>query len=447
MSQAQQASRRTRPGDVWWHVYPLGALGAPIREAHDGVVVHRLRGLLPWLDHVVDLGFTGLQLGPVLASSTHGYDTVDLYSVDPRLGDRADLDALLAAAHERGLRVMLDGVFDHVGADHPLHRRALAEGPGSDAARLFRIDWSGQQPVSACFEGHGDLVLLNHEAPEVVDLVADAMLHWSDAGVDAWRLDAAYAVDPAFWAQVLPRVRAAHPGVTVVGEVIHGDYADVVARSGMDGVTQYELWKATWSSIVDRNLFELAHALGRHDAFVAAFRPMTFVGNHDTSRIASVVGDGGAALAATVLMTVGGEPSVYYGDEHAFRGVKEQRLGGDDDVRPALPRTPADLAPHGRWLEDLHRRLVDLRRRHPWLVDARTEVLELSNERIVYRSTPRPAVAGGAVGSGASGRAVGASGGAGGASGGAITVELDLVAMRADVRADGDREAERLRVG
>lgn len=432
MSQTQQEVPQS--ADVWWHVYPLGALGAPIREPHDGSVVHRLRGLLPWLDHVVDLGFTGLQLGPVLASSTHGYDTVDLYAVDSRLGDRADLDELIAATHERGLRVMLDGVFDHVGADHPLHRRALAEGPGSDAARYFRIDWSGPQPVGACFEGHSGLVLLNHDAPEVADLVADVMRHWSDAGVDAWRLDAAYAVDPAFWARVLPRVRAAHPGVTVVGEVIHGDYADVVARSGMDGVTQYELWKAVWSSLVDRNLDELAHALGRHDAFVGAFRPMTFVGNHDTTRIASLVGDAGAALAAVVLTTVGGAPSVYYGDEHAFRGVKEQRLGGDDAVRPSLPASAWDLAPQGRWLADLHRELIALRRRQVWLADATTEVLEVANERLVYRSAERRP-------GGGTGGPAGGAGGDRGAPGGAraITVELDLVVMRAVVTGDGER--------
>lgn len=374
---------------VWWHVYPLGALGVPVREPHDGAVVHRLPRLHAWLDHAAALGATGLQLGPVHTSASHGYDVLDHRAVDPRLGDEADLVALVDAAHARGMRVMLDGVFNHVGADHPWHRQALADGPGSPAARLFRIDWTDPaHPRSACFEGHQSLVLLDHDAPEVADLVVEAMGHWLRLGVDGWRLDAAYAVDPGFWARVLPRVRAEFPDVVVVGEVIHGDYPDVVARSGMDGVTQYELWKATWSAIADRNLFELAHALERHDGFVRAFRPMTFVGNHDVSRIAEVVGDAGAAVALAVLATVGGDPSVYYGDEHAFRGRKEERWGGDDAVRPALPATPDDLAPDGRWLAERHAELLGLRREHPWLADARTTVLELTNERMVYTSAP-----------------------------------------------------------
>lgn len=413
MSPTQQGPRR---GDVWWHVYPLGAVGAPIRERSgadalgSGDVVHRLERLLPWVDHAADLGCTGLQLGPVFASATHGYDTLDHDAVDPRLGDRADLLRLVDAAHARGLRVILDGVVNHVSADHPLHRRALAEGPGSDAARYFRVDWDAPGgPRAACFEGHESLVTLNHDAPEVADLVTGVLTRWLDAGIDGWRLDAAYAVPSAFWARVLPRVRAAHPDVTLVGEVIHGDYPGFVAATarpaapgdvapvrGLDGVTQYELWKAIWSSFVDRNLFELAWAMDRHDAFVAAFAPMTFVGNHDVTRIATRVGDlgpAGAALAATVLLTVGGEPSLYYGDEVGLGGVKEDRLGGDDAVRPALPATPDDLVaaagPDGAWLLDVHRALVALRRRQPWLAGARTENVALENEAMTYRVVER----------------------------------------------------------
>jgi cyclomaltodextrinase len=283
--------------------------------------------------------------------------------------------------------VVLDGVFNHVGAAHPLHVKALAEGPNSAAARLFRIDWSNSAvPRAACFEGHRDLVLLNHDEPAVIDLVAGTMIRWLDAGADGWRLDAAYAVEPDFWAKVLPRVREAHPSVTVFGEVIHGDYARIVERSGMDGVTQYELWKASWSSIADRNLFELAWALDRHNGFVERFAPLTFIGNHDTTRIASRVEDAGSAVALTVLMTVGGTPSIYYGDELGWRGVKEERLGGDDAVRGVLPASVWDLPPQTWPIIERCRRLIGLRRRHPWLAQARTSVLELASTRMVYRS-------------------------------------------------------------
>lgn len=377
---------------IWWHVYPLGAVGAPIREAYDeSAVAHPLTRLDGWLEHALTLGANGLQLGPVFASSTHGYDTVDHYRIDPRLGDGHDFDDLVRRAHDKGLKVMLDGVFNHVGWAHPLYQQALAEGPDSHAARHFRIDWVADGgPRAEVFEGHGSLVALDHAHDEVVDLVADVMLHWLRRGIDGWRLDAAYAVDPGFWARVLPRVRAEFPEATFVGEVIHGDYADLVRRSTLDSVTQYELWKAIWSSLLDRNFWELSHALERHAALLDTFVPMTFIGNHDVTRIASKVGQDKAVLAMAVLMTVAGQPSLYYGDEHGFEGVKEDREGGDDAVRPPLPDTPTDLSPLGAWVMELHQALVAVRRRHPWLGHARTRVVDLTNERFTYEAVPAP---------------------------------------------------------
>jgi len=377
---------------VFWHVYPLGFLGAErtAADAGDGVH-HRLPRLEPWLDHAVSLGASALLLGPVFASATHGYDTTDHFAVDPRLGDDADLDALFAAAHARGLRVVLDGVFNHVGQGFGAYRRALQEGPASDAARWFRLHWpdgwtpGGGPPTHDDFEGHSALVALDHAEPAVADHVVDVMTHWLDRGADGWRLDAAYAVPPAFWAGVLPRVRERHPDAYVVGEVIHGDYAAFVAASGVDAVTQYELWKAVWSSLNDRNAFELAHALDRHAGFARAFAPMTFVGNHDVTRIASRLSDvRHLPHALVVLMTVAGTPSVYAGDEHGFRGVKEDRAGGDDAVRPAFPASPAELSPLGEPVFRQHQELVGLRRRHPWLHRAGTTTLVLSNELLAY---------------------------------------------------------------
>ncbi len=372
---------------IWWHVYPLGFCDAPIREAAPAPGP-RLRRLVAWLDYAVDLGASGLLLGPIFASQTHGYDTTDHFQIDPRLGREADFDDLVTQCHARGLRLVLDGVFSHVSEHHPELSRALREGPGSPAAALFDIDWAAPGgPVPHVFEGHGSLARLNHSAPATREYTQRVLEYWLERGIDGWRLDAAYSVAPDFWAAVLPPVKQRFPESWVLGEVIHGDYSAFVAESHVDSVTQYELWKAIWSSLNDRNFFELEWALQRHNQFLASFTPNTFIGNHDVTRIASMVGQDAAVVALTILLTVGGIPSIYAGDEQGFTGIKEERVGGDDDVRPPFPDDPTGLAPWGQPILRAHQGLIGVRRRHPWLVNATTEQLSLDNTRYTYRTT------------------------------------------------------------
>lgn len=369
---------------IAWHVYPLGFTGAPIRPTDaERALTHRLGHLAAWLDHAVELGTNVLLLGPVFDSDTHGYDTLDHFRIDPRLGDDDDFDALVAAAGARGVRVVLDGVFNHVSEHHPAYLQALERGPESHEAQLFRIDWGQQPPRAHVFEGHGSLVSLNHDNPALADWVADVMLHWLRRGAAGWRLDAAYAVPAEFWAAVLDRVRAEFPDAWFLGEVIHGDYPAYVEGAHLDSVTQYELWKATWSSLVDGNFFELAWSLERHNGFLDGFLPQTFIGNHDVTRIATTVGPASAAVALVLLATVGGVPSVYAGDEFAFEGTKTETWGGDDAVRPMFPSGPADV-PAGHDMLDRYRAALALRRRHPWLQHARTEQVEVSNRTFTY---------------------------------------------------------------
>ncbi|MFS0795021.1 alpha-amylase family glycosyl hydrolase [Microbacterium sp. 1P10AE] len=369
---------------LWWHLYPLGFVGAPIREGvdRDAEPTHRLERLEPWLDHVIELGLNGLLLGPIFASETHGYDTVDHFRVDPRLGDDRDLDRLLAAARERGIRVLLDGVFNHAGRGHPAFQAVL---DGGDAA-LFRGAWVDGRFEPEVFEGHGALVALDHSSDATVELVVDVMCHWLDRGIDGWRLDAAYAVPAEFWARVLPRVRERFPGAWFLGEVIHGDGPAIVQASTMDALTQYELWQGIWHGIADGNFFELSHAIERHDELLATYVPQTFVGNHDVTRIASAVGGDLVPHALAVLFTVGGTPSVYAGDEFGWTGVKEEREGGDDAVRPEFPASPGDVTDVDDRILDAHRALIALRRRHPWLWRARTDVVEVTNTTLVLRT-------------------------------------------------------------
>lgn len=367
---------------IWWHVYPLGFVGAFPAERPPGPGEHRLRRLVGWLDHAIELGASGIALGPLFASRTHGYDTTDHFRIDPRLGDDADFDHLIDEAHRRGLRVLLDGVFNHVGTDFPRYRQAVDEGD-ADAARWFR----GRPGRFHTFEGHAELITLDHRSDAVVDYTAAVMAHWLGRGADGWRLDAAYAVPESFWARVLPGVREAHPEAWFVAEVIHGDYSAFVEASGVDSVTQYELWKAIWSSLNDGNFHELDWALQRHNAFQDTFAPLTFVGNHDVTRIASrLERPEHIGHALVLLFTTGGVPSVYAGDELAYRGIKEDRPGGDDAVRPEFASAPTDLAAQATDALNLYRHLIGLRRRHPWLHAARTAALHLDNRGYVYET-------------------------------------------------------------
>jgi cyclomaltodextrinase / maltogenic alpha-amylase / neopullulanase len=370
---------------VLWHVYPLGFTGAE-RTAlpADEPARHRLRHLAAWLDYAVELGCSGLLLGPVFASETHGYDTTDHFRIDTRLGDDADFDALVTAADQRGLRLILDGVFNHVGRSFPAFKAAVAGGSGTPAARWFKRTPDGWD--YAVFEGHGQLVELDHDEPAVLSYVIEVMTHWLGRGAGGWRLDAAYAVPPSFWAKAVPAVREAFPGAWFLGEMIHGDYAAYAAEAGLDSITQYEVWKAVWSSLNDRNFYELDHALGRHNAFMDGELAQTFVGNHDVTRLATILNDDRHfSHALAVLFCVGGVPSVYYGDEQGFRGLKEHREGGDDEIRPAFPATPAGLLPAGWRYYRLHQRLIGFRRRHPWLVRARTTAEHLQPTALALR--------------------------------------------------------------
>jgi len=371
-------------------------------------VYHRLGRLDGWLNHIVALGANGLALGPIWRSSTHGYDVIDHDAIDPRLGDDADFDALVDACHRRGLKVLLDGVFNHVSSEHADVQAARRDGLDSAAGRLFGHDATQADGLSR-FEGHGGLVEYDHTSPAVADRVVATMAHWLRRGADGWRLDAAYRVPRPFWASVIGRVKAEFPQALTVAEVLHGDYALFAAETGVNSVTQYELWKALWSSLKDSNPHELAWALQRHATGLASssYLPWTFVGNHDVTRIATQVGQNDAVVAAALLMTIPGMPCVYYGDEFGLVGLKEERRGGDDAIRPELPDSPdgwlrptspvshvdppTDPVPPAEMLRQ-HQLLLGLRRRHPWLQTAQLAIVEQKQYCLTYRVSARTSI-------------------------------------------------------
>ena len=376
---------------VLYQFHALGAAGAPGTNPDVDATEPCGRGLAVlagWLDHVADLGCSGVLLTPAWVSSTHGYDTVDPFRTDQRLGDEQDFDDLVEACHRRDLRLVLDGVFNHVGRDFVPFRDVRAHGTASAYADWFHLDPTGDDGdgfAYRCFEGHHELVTLAHDQPAVRDWATAVARHWLDRGADGWRFDAAYAMPRDFLADLVGRLRTSHPDAFLFGEVIHGDYAGFVADTGVDSVTQYELHKAIWSSLNDANLFELDWALQRHRRFTETFAPVTFVGNHDVTRLASRLHDPRhAAVALAVLVTLPGRPCVYYGDELGWTGVKEDRAGGDDAIRPPLPATADPVDPTQAEVLGWHRQLIGFRRARPWLERAGLEAASVQGRRMSW---------------------------------------------------------------
>jgi cyclomaltodextrinase len=376
---------------VWWHVYPLGFFGA---EKHalssDAVPISRIRSFEPWLDYLNDLGCNGLLMAPLFASETHGYDTTDFYNLDSRFGTNADLIWFIETCRERNIRVVFDGVFNHVGRSFGPFQDVKEHRQNSRYTSWFLIDWnnSGNEDgfSYANFEGHHRLVKLNHHNSEVADYVVNVMNHWLAFGIDGWRLDAAYAVSPSFWHQVSDRVRQKFPDAWLLGEVIHGDYSNSVRQGHLESVTQYELWKSIWSALNDRNFFELSHALNRNNEFNNVFLPNLFIGNHDVTRIATELKDvRDVELALAVLCTVPGTPSIYYGDEQLFMARKEKRAGGDDAIRPAFPTSPDQLRGDAATYQT-YKNLIWLRRNNSWIAAARTRMITLTNLTFAYET-------------------------------------------------------------
>jgi cyclomaltodextrinase / maltogenic alpha-amylase / neopullulanase len=332
------------PGRTFYHVHSHGVGGG-------------LAAVTRYLDHIVGLGCGGVLLTPIHAAATHGYDTIDAFSVDARLGDDSAFAALVEGCHARDLRLVLDGVFNHVGRDFP------------------RPDWlSGRG-----WEGHDELRELDHSNPEVLEWSIAVARHWLDRGADGWRFDVAYTIPTSFLRAMTDAVRATHPEALLVGEMIHGDLARFAGDAGLHGMTQYELYKAIWSSLNDRNCWELAHALERHQVYCETSVPFTFVGNHDVTRVRTQVADDRLLEhALAVLFTVPGIPSAYYGDELGFTGAKEDRAGGDDAVRQPLPDAPGDV-------DERFSRWIAFRRAHPELTSAPLQVLSKTNHTITYR--------------------------------------------------------------
>jgi glycosidase len=371
---------------IFYHIYPLGFFGAPRKNDHQGQPEPRLADLRRWVDHLAGLGVTALYFGPLFESGSHGYDTVDYFSIDRRLGDLALFREVLGELHGRGIRVILDGVFNHTGRGFFAFRDIQDKGRESRYAGWYHIDWAGDSPYGDGFayrgwDGHAALPVLNHANPDVRSYLFEVARMWlADVGVDGWRLDVAYEIGPEFWWEFRRVCKAARPDCFLVGELIHGDLRKWAAPDLLDGATNYQLYKAIHSSLNGRNFWELGAVMDRAvHAEWGLYRDiglLNFLGNHDVTRILSLLDNPAHVYPALIfLLTAPGIPCLYYGDEVGMRGRKQD---GDAALRQPMPATREEWPDADGNLYRAVAALASIRRSHAALTYGRYATLSAS---------------------------------------------------------------------
>lgn len=330
-------------GAVFYHIYPIGMTGAPRTNTFEAGE-HRLNKLLDWLPHIKAIGCDAIYIGPLFESVAHGYETADYKKLDSRLGDNNDLINFVKACHEIGIKVIVDGVFNHVGReffafkDLKEHRENSAY---RDWFKNIHFDWNNDYNDGLYYDswdGHGTLVNLNHQNPAVREYFLDVARFWiSEFDIDGIRLDAADVLDFTFMRELRSVTDSCKQDFWLLGEVIHGDYTRWVNNEMLHSVTNYWLHKALYSGHNDHNYFEIAHTvkrctdMGIHIA--NAF--YNFVDNHDVARIITKLNNKAHFFPVHVLLyTLPGKPSIYYGSEFAIEG--EKKPYADEILRPEL---------------------------------------------------------------------------------------------------------------
>jgi len=351
------------PSAIFYHIYPLGLCDAPSRNDHQSAPVERLNVLHTWLDHLQSLGVNAIYLGPVFEASSHGYDTADYYQVDRRLGTNNTLVRLSQALHERGIRLVLDAVFNHVGRNFWAFQDVQQHGANSAYVDWFHdLRFDGHSSYGDPFQyqgwnGHASLVKLNLTNPDVRAHLFDAVRGWVDYyHIDGLRLDAADCLDMDFLQHLARFTRGLKDDFWLMGEIIHGDYTRWANAETLHSTTNYEAFKGLYSSLNDGNYFEIAYTLNRQFGEGGLYRNLhlyNFADNHDVNRVASLINHPAHLFPLyTLLFTIPGVPSLYYGSEWAITGEK---AGGDDSpMRPSLDLAMISAsAPHPELMDHI----------------------------------------------------------------------------------------------
>jgi glycosidase len=384
---------------IFYQFYPMGLTGAPKNNSWDWKnvwngapqSVNRLEKTIReggWIDHLKRLGVNAVYFSPVFQSEKHGYDTRDYYTIDSRLGSNEDFAQLCDQLHKNDIKVVLDGVFNHVGRGFWAFLDVQKNKQKSVYKDWFYIDWNRNSNDNDGFwyegwEGHFDLVKLNLKNPEVVKHLFGAIKKWIELfNIDGIRLDVAYSLSDDFLRQLRSFVHKISDQIVLIGEIIYANDMNRISDDELHSCTNYECYKALWSSCNDINMFEIAHSLNRFFSEGGLFtgkKLMSFLDNHDVSRIASQLKNSAhLPLVYGLLFGMPGVPSIYYGSEWAIEGKKEN---GDDCLRPTLK--------YPKWnsLTDFIAKLAYLRREQIVLQNGGYKQLMVTNGQFIFERT------------------------------------------------------------
>ena len=330
---------------VFYQIYPLGFCGAPFEN--DGVPEHRILKVNDWIPHIEKLGANAIYFSPVFESDTHGYNTRDYTKIDTRLGTNEDFQSVCKNLHKAGIKVVLDGVFNHVGRGFWAFQDVLEKRWDSPYKDWFHISFDGNSNYNdglwyEGWEGNYDLVKLNLRNEDVIQHIFSCIKGWvEEFDIDGLRLDVAYCLDHDFLRRLRSFCDGLKPDFFLVGETLHGDYNQWMNDSMLHSVTNYECYKGLYSSFNSMNMFEINHSLLRQFGpdnwtLYKGKHLLSFVDNHDVTRVASILSnENHLPLIYALAFGMPGIPCVYYGSEWGAKARKEE---GDPALRACFEK-------------------------------------------------------------------------------------------------------------
>ena len=376
---------------IFYHIYPLGFCGVINNKEKSTKNLGLNKIDKNWINHFNDLGINSIYFGPLFQSTYHGYDTIDYLKIDNRLGTNDDFKKLVFKLHENNISVILDGVFNHVGRDFWAFKDVRNKKSNSIYSSWFNINFNGNSHYNDGFyyegwEGHYDLVKLNLYNPEVKNYLFTVVKTWIDEfDIDGIRLDVAYLLEKNFIRELRKKTDSFKKNFWLMGEMIHGDYNTIVSPEMLHSATNYELYKGLYSGHNDKNYFEIAYSLNREFGDYGIYKNINlynFVDNHDVNRIATMVANKKYLNNIyTILFTIPGVPSIYYGSEW---GIEGDRKITDLNLRPEIFLEKYEKNEFAKKIEKEISQLISIRKSNIELTHGNYKEILVKNKQFIF---------------------------------------------------------------